>query len=227
MAKAFIVIFHQCSLALENDLKAATTFVSIRSNQDVIGLLKLIQSLCCSYNAKTQSIMATVASHKRLVTQYQKDGVDNHTYHREFLVHVETIETHGGLGSVGVIPTFLKAKISEMANDKTIKDATAPTYQEKALAITAVREEYLAALMLSGANHDRFNKLRNNLQNQYGYGEDRYPKTTEACLSLLNCWKVSTTPSPQLHTPCTTTPPKPEEDAALVFAQDATKSGGP
>ena len=48
MAKAFIVIYHQCYPALKNDLKAATTFASIRSNQDVIGLLKLIQSLCCS-----------------------------------------------------------------------------------------------------------------------------------------------------------------------------------
>jgi hypothetical protein len=32
--------------------------------------------------------MATVASHKRLFTHYQKDGVDNHTYHRGFLTHV-------------------------------------------------------------------------------------------------------------------------------------------
>ena len=111
MAKAFIVIFHQCSPALKNDPESATTFASIRSNQDVIRLLKLIQSLCCSYNAKTQSVMATVASHKRLFTHYQKDSINNHTYHREFLAHVETIETYGGLGSVGVIPTFLKAKI--------------------------------------------------------------------------------------------------------------------
>ena len=174
MAKAFIVIFHQCSPALKNNLKAATSFASICSTQDVIGLLKLIQSLCCSYNAKTQSVMATVASHKCLFTHYQKDGINNHTYHR-ILAHVETIETYGGLGSVGVIPTFLKAKIIKMANDQIIQDATAPTDQEKAMAILAVHEEYLAALMLSGANHDHFNKLRNDLQNQYGYEEDRYP----------------------------------------------------
>ncbi len=64
MAKAFIVVYHQCSPALKNNLEAATTFASICSNQDVIGLLKLIQSLCCSYDAKRQSVMATVASHK-------------------------------------------------------------------------------------------------------------------------------------------------------------------
>ncbi len=169
--------------------------------------------------------MAIVASHRRLFTHYQKDGIDNNTYHWESLAHVETIETYGSLSSVGVIPTFLNAKIIEMANDQMIKDTPALTDQEKAMAISAVREEYIADLMLSGANHDQFNELRNNLQNQYGYGEECYPKTTDACLSLLKCWKVSTTPQPR--TPRTATPARPEEDAALVFAQDATKSGGP
>jgi hypothetical protein len=82
MTKAYIIVFHQCSPTLKNDLEASDTFSTIRSNQDVIGLLKLIQSLCCSYDAKTQGVMATVASHKRLYTHYQKNGVDNHTYHR-------------------------------------------------------------------------------------------------------------------------------------------------
>jgi hypothetical protein len=58
MAKAYIVIYHQCSPTLKNDLKAAPTFATVRSNQDVIALLKLVQSLCCSYDSKTQSVMA-------------------------------------------------------------------------------------------------------------------------------------------------------------------------
>ncbi len=53
MAKVFIVVYHQCSPALKKDLKATSTFASIHGNQDVIGLLKLIQSLCCSYDPKT------------------------------------------------------------------------------------------------------------------------------------------------------------------------------
>jgi hypothetical protein len=67
MAKAYIVIYHQCSPTLKNDLEASPTFATVRSNQDVIALLKLVQSLCCSYDAKTQSVMATVASHKPLL----------------------------------------------------------------------------------------------------------------------------------------------------------------
>jgi hypothetical protein len=66
MVKAYIIFYHQCSPTLKNDLKASYLFASIRSSQDVIALLKLIQSLCCSYDAKTQGVMATVACHKRL-----------------------------------------------------------------------------------------------------------------------------------------------------------------
>jgi len=62
MAKAYIIVYHQCSPSLKNDLKASDTFATIRSAQDVIGLLQLIQSLCCSYDAKTQGVMATVAT---------------------------------------------------------------------------------------------------------------------------------------------------------------------
>jgi hypothetical protein len=224
MAKAYIVIYQQCSPTFKNDLKAAPAFATVRSNQDVIALLKLVQSLCGSYDAKTQSVMATVASHKHLFTHYQKDGIDNHSYHREFMAHVETVKTYGGMGAIGVVPTFLAAKIQEMAAAGEIADASNPTDPEKAAAISAVREEYLTTLMLSSLNRDCFGELRTDLKNQYGYGEDRYPKTTDACLSMLNRW----TPSAATNTPRTpcnppTQSPKPVEDEAPVFAQDAAK----
>ncbi len=48
MVKAYIIVYHQCSPTLKNDLKASDSFASICSSQDVIALLRLIQSLCCS-----------------------------------------------------------------------------------------------------------------------------------------------------------------------------------
>ncbi len=130
MAKAYIIIYHKCSPTLKNDLEASDSFAAIRSAQDIIALLKLIQSLCCSYDAKTQGVMATVASYKKLFTYYQTDGVDNHTYHREFMAHVETLETYGGIGVVGVVPTFLKTKIKDLADAGNIADASNPTNAE-------------------------------------------------------------------------------------------------
>jgi hypothetical protein len=81
MAKACIVIVQQCSPTLCNKLEADKTFPAVCSSQDPIALLKLIQVLCYSYDSKAQSAMAMVASHKHLYTNYQHDGVDNHTYH--------------------------------------------------------------------------------------------------------------------------------------------------
>ncbi len=130
--------------------------------------------------------MATVASHKHLFTYYQKDGVDNHMYNREFLAHVETLETYGGIGVVGVVPTFLSAKIKELADSGAIANAMNSSDAGRAIAIAAVRDEYLVVLMLSSAHHERFGELRTDLKNQYGYGDDRYPKTMDTCLSLLN-----------------------------------------
>jgi hypothetical protein len=72
IAKTYIIVYHQCSPTLKNDLKASKKFAAIHSNQNVIALLKLVQSLCYSYDAKTQGVMATVASHKHLFMHYQK-----------------------------------------------------------------------------------------------------------------------------------------------------------
>jgi hypothetical protein len=134
--------------------------------------------------------MATAASHKRLYTHYQKDGVDNHTYHQEFLAHVETLKTYVGLGVVSVVPTFMAAKIKEMSAANSIANATCPTDAERALALNAVHDEYLAVLMLSGAHRNHFSVLRTDLKNQYRYGDDCNPKTFDACLFLLNRWTI-------------------------------------
>ena len=158
-AKAYIIVFHQCSPSLKNNLEASNTFAAICSGQDVIGLLKLVQSLCCSYNAKTQGVMATVASYKKLFAYYQKDGVDNHTFHRELVAHVKTLETYGGVGVVGVVPTFLIAKIKELAADGLTANPANPTDAKRALAVSSVRDKFLAALMLSGANREHVGAL--------------------------------------------------------------------
>jgi hypothetical protein len=165
MKKAYIIIYHQCSPNLKNNLKASGTFTNIHSNQDAIGLLKLVQSLCCSYDAKTQGVTATVALHKCLFTHYQKDIANNHTYHQEFLAHIKTIETYGGIRAVGVVSTFLATKIKELADAGRITDADNPTDAEHAIAITAVCEECLAALMLSGAHRECFEDLQMDQKN--------------------------------------------------------------
>ena len=93
-------------------------------------------------------------------------------YHWEFLAHVETLETYGGMGVVPVVPTFLSTKIRDLAEAKLTANDMHPTDQECSLAVLAVLDEYLATLMLIGANGERFSELQTDLKNQYEYGDD-------------------------------------------------------
>ena len=224
MPKAYIHLYNQCSTNLKNDLEASAAFPAVEAAKDAIGLLKLIQGLCCSYDSKTQSVMATVASQKKLFTFFQRDGMDNSTYHREFIAHVETIETYGGTGAIGITPIFVAQKLQEMHAEMQCTNPTKPTDSELALANKTVRDEFLAALMLSGANRDRYGALRNELANQFGFGNDLYPKTPDHCLTMMNR-RMDSAPrlprgsprQPQVEQPAKT------EEEALVFAQGADK----
>ena len=185
MVRAYIIIFHQCTPSLKNKIEATDNFPAICVGQDPIALLKLIQSLCCLYDAKTQSVMAAVASHKRLFTYYQCDTDDNHKYYQEFCAHVETLETYGGIGAVGVTPTFLVAKLKDLALEKVIQDANNPTDAERLIAINQCRYDFLRCHMLSGTNQDRYAGLKSDLNNQYGFGKDLYPKSPDPFKLLL------------------------------------------
>jgi hypothetical protein len=79
--------------------------------------------------------------------------------------------------------------------------------------------------MLSGADRDCFSLLQTDLQNQYGYGNDLCPKSTDQCFSMLIRWTVAPAcPKRGEQVPAPNpSPPKQEDNEALVFAQEGTK----
>ena len=226
MPKAYILIYNQCSTNLKNDLGTSSAYPKVNMSKNPVELLKLIQGLCCSFDSKTQSVMATIASQKLLFTYYQKDGVSNTDYHREFMARVETIETYGGLGAIGIVPTFVTQALIKMETDGLCLDSKSPSDTELATAKAIVRDEFLAGLMLSGANYNRYNMLRYELANQYGFGNDLYPKTVDQCLTMLNRRKDANPRQqrlPQQQQQQREATPK-TDDEALVFAQGTDSS---
>jgi hypothetical protein len=181
---------------------------------------------CCSYDSKMQSIMATVASHKKLFTYYQRNGINSHQYFQEFTPHYGTLETYGGNGAIGITPVFLTAKLQELALNEMNSSATNPTDAEQKMAILLVWDKFLGCLMLSGANRDRYANLKSELHNQYGFGKDLYPKPPNQCLNLLNHHSdapISAPPHQQTPRPVEVK----QEDEALVFAQGLSDRKGP
>ncbi len=154
--------------------------------------------------------------------------MDNSSYHREFIALVKTIETYGGNGAIGITPTFVAQKLQAMHAAGTCANVASPTKNELAAAHLSVREEFLAALLLSGANRDRYDALRNELANQYTFGNDLYPKTSDQCLIMMNC-HVDNVPR-QPHGPPRQPPaeqPIKKDDEALIFAQGTDKDTPP
>jgi hypothetical protein len=144
------------------------------------------------------------------------------------MAHVETIETYGGIGAIGIVPIFVTQELLKMETEGTCTDPTAPTDSELAMAKATVRDEFLAGLMLSGANYNRYNLLRYELANQYGFGNYLYPKTVDQCLTMLNRRKDAAPRGPrnqqQQQQQQRDAAPKQEEEA-LVFTQGADSRG--
>jgi hypothetical protein len=79
--------------------------------------------------------------------------------------------------------------------------------------------------MLSGSNRDKFGPPRMDLKNQFGFGDDHYPKTIDQCLSLLNRWghtPPASSNSPRTPRGVQTSPHDPKPEEALVFAQGSS-----
>ena len=103
-----------------------------------------------------------------------------------------------------------------MQTDGVITDADNPPADKLRTATDAICEEYLAILLLSGANYTHFEKLCKHLSNLFAMGDDRYLKMVVACLSMLDHYNSCSSNKPQQSRP-----PKQDAKQAVIFAQNA------
>ena len=94
----------------------------------------------------------------------------NADYLQEFKTRVEVVTQYGG--EVGTFPTVVKANLEVDAVDKD-----ALTEEETAAAKKKAAEKHMAMMLLGGADRTRYQKLIDDLQNDYAKGTDNYPTT--------------------------------------------------
>jgi hypothetical protein len=68
------------------------------------------------------------------------------------------------------------------------KDVINATADQMKTAKKNVREKYLAALMLSGANCDKYGNLKRSMQENYVMGTSKYRDSPELLLCILNAY---------------------------------------
>jgi len=99
--------------------------------------------------------MAIVAAIKNLFYFFQRAEQPNADYHEDFMAMLEVIEEYGVAGSMTHFPNMLKREIEA---DGT--DMSKATNEQVKKGMKAIREKFLPALMLSGANGAKYNDLK-------------------------------------------------------------------
>ena len=109
--------------------------------------------------------MSIVGAIKNLLYLFQKPTQTNLDYHEDFTAMVEVIEEYGGAGSLTYFPNMIKKELRTKSID--MEKATGDEMKE---AKKTVREKFLAALMLNGANCDKYGELKRSMAENYVTG---------------------------------------------------------
>eukprot|EP00569_Conticribra_weissflogii_P008200 CAMPEP_0171363762 /NCGR_PEP_ID=MMETSP0879-20121228/3564_1 /TAXON_ID=67004 /ORGANISM="Thalassiosira weissflogii, Strain CCMP1336" /LENGTH=562 /DNA_ID=CAMNT_0011870969 /DNA_START=26 /DNA_END=1714 /DNA_ORIENTATION=- len=179
--RAYALIYDQCSPALQTKLKGQEGYDDVEVNQDVVGLMELIRGICCKYDASCEPVMSLVQAKRRVYTCYQGQKQPNDEYAEELAAYADVVEAYGGQfgNEPGYLDSILRANVRA-------RDPNNPTAEELETARATMRDNMMAALLISGTDNTRYRSLKMELRNQYGQGQDNYPRTMAKALDILN-----------------------------------------
>jgi hypothetical protein len=98
---------------------------------------------------------------------------------------VKVIEEYGGAVSLTQFPNMIRKELSS----KNIADMSKAMPDELKEAKSIVRDKFLAALMLNGANAAKYNKLKHGMAENYVTGTSEYLESPELVLRIMNMYQ--------------------------------------
>jgi hypothetical protein len=180
---AWALIYDQCSPALKNKLEGTSRYDTSKKDNDVVALLMMIRSYCCQFNTLNDEYMLIVGAIKNLLYFFQKTTQANADYHKDFMVMVKVIEEYGGAGSLTYFPNMIK---KELELKKIDMDKASVSEMRDAKKI--VHDKFLAALILCGANREKYGKLKRGVVENYVTGSSKYPESPNVVLCILSAF---------------------------------------
>lgn len=177
LAKAYHLIWGQCSDATMAKLESMPTYTTIKAAADSIGLLKSIKNLQHEFKSERHPVDALHGS-KRMLYLTRQDYLSNQAYFERFKANVEVIEAIGG--SIGDDPGLRLAVLKEWKIDP---DTATEDQVKKAQA--EGKDWYLGVAFLLGMDRRRYGHVIEDIQQQYLYGNDIYPRTLVGAYNLI------------------------------------------
>ena len=172
-SNAWALIYDQCSPELKNKLEGTSGYDNVKSSNDIFKLLTIIRGYSCQFDTLNDEYMLIVKSLKNLFYFFQKTEQTNSEFHEDFMALVEVIEEYGETGSLTYFPNMIKKELLS----KNITDPSQASADELKEAKGIVREKFLAALMLNGANASKYSELKRSMAENYVTGMSEYPES--------------------------------------------------
>jgi hypothetical protein len=147
-------------------------------------LLSMIRGYCCQFDTLNDEYMAIiVGAIKNLLYFFQKTTQANLDYHKDFITMVEVIEEYGGAGLLTYFPNMIKKELTTKGAD--MDKASADEMKE---AKKTMRKNFLTALILNGANREKYSELKRSMAENYVTRTSKYPESSEVALRILNAY---------------------------------------
>ena len=93
---AYALLLGQCSPSVVSMLEGQSGYAEIQKDRDLLGLIKLVQRVCCKFETTTQPFGALHKANKRLSLFWQEKGISLEKYREDLDAYVATIEIYGG-----------------------------------------------------------------------------------------------------------------------------------
>ena len=180
-SNAWALLYDQCLPELKNKLKGTKGYDAAKDDNDIIELMKMVRSYCCQFDTLNDEYMSIVGAIKNLFFFWQKPDQANADYHEDFMALVKVIKEYGGAGSISYFPNMIRKEVAK----STELDKTKANQEAKKI----VRDKFLAALMLNGANQQKYGDLKRGMAENYVTGTSEYPDSPEMVLRILSAYK--------------------------------------
>jgi hypothetical protein len=186
MQKAYSIIYGQCSDGVRAKIETMTNHAALSNAGDPIGLLKNIKTVMTNFQTTKYMPHAIYDCKMPLFMCRQSRGTSVPEYHKQFKSLVDVIEYNGG--SIGHDHGLIKAKLIAAGADPATTHG-----DERNKATDEARDATVACAFIMGADKHRYGKLKEDLENSFTQGDNKYPVNLTEAYRLLTSWKQERT----------------------------------
>ena len=176
------VLWAQSSQAVRNCLEALNTYETMKQESDGLELLVAIKDLLYNVQDRKYTPLSIHLAKRQFYLNSQGRSTSVAAYYEQFNNTIDMLEHCGAsLGEDDGI-------ITKVLEHNDIDPTTATATQKEDARIEA-QEWYYGLAFLMGANHVRFGRYVEDLENDFTQGVDRYPKSRVHAHHVLANWK--------------------------------------